>query len=73
MTKTELERITRLETELEHMSETVSNMARKVDAMHDLLLKARGAQWAFYGMAGLIGFATSKLGALSGWFGALPR
>ena len=73
MTKTELERITRLETELEHMSKDISAMSVKVDQMHTILSQAKGAQWAVLGMAGFMGFVASKVGEVAGWFGALPR
>ena len=73
MTKTELERITRLETELEHMSKDISTMSVKVDQMHSILSQAKGAQWAVIGMAGFMGFIASKAAELSSWFGALPR
>lgn len=73
MTKTDIERIARLEAELDHVTETMDKMAKKVDDVHELMLKARGAQWAFYGIAGLIGFATSKLGAFATWLPTLPR
>jgi hypothetical protein len=73
MTRTELERIARLETELEHMSRDISAMSVKVDQMHSILSQAKGAQWAVLGMAGFMGFIASKAGELAGWFGALPR
>jgi hypothetical protein len=73
MTKTELERITRLETELEHMGREITTMSAKVDQMHTVLMQAKGAQWAVLGMAAFMGFAASKLASMTAWFGALPR
>jgi hypothetical protein len=73
MTKTEIERITRLETELEHMSRDISAMSVKVDQMHNILSQAKGAQWAVLGMAAFMGFAASKMTEFAAWFGTLPR
>lgn len=41
------ERLVRLEMKVEHQSEKLENMADKVDEMHSVFLKARGAQWLF--------------------------
>ena len=70
MTKSDVERIAQLETEVEHMTEAVKSMAKKVDEMHAVLLQAKGPLCAFFTIAGVIGFATSKLSA---WIGAFPR
>lgn len=73
MTKSDVERIAKLETEIEHMSRDIAAMATKVDQMHGILMQAKGAQWAVLGMAGLMGFLASKAGELVGWIGVLPR
>lgn len=73
MTKTELERITRLETEMEHMAKAVTEMSVKVDQMHMVLMQAKGAQWAVLGMAAFMGFLASKATEVVAWLGALPR
>lgn len=73
MTRTEIERITKLETEIEHMGRDIAAMATKVDQMHGVLMQAKGAQWAVLGMAGLMGFLASKASDVATWIGALPR
>lgn len=73
MTKTEVERIAKLETEIEHMGRDIAAMAAKVDQMHGILMQAKGAQWAVLGMAGLMGFLASKATSVVEWVGALPR
>jgi hypothetical protein len=70
---TGLERIARLEAQFQHMNQTVDRMALRVDEMHSLLLKARGAQWVLIIVAATIGFVLSKLTIVSGWLGVLPR
>lgn len=41
------ERLIRLEMTVEHQSEKLDGMSAKVDEMHGVFLKARGAQWLF--------------------------
>ncbi len=53
------ERLIRLETESKHMAEDIKSMQRKVDAMHDLLMKAQGARWLLVGFATMGGAAAA--------------
>jgi tetrahydromethanopterin S-methyltransferase subunit G len=55
------ERLTALETDFEHMQTAVDEMSKKVTAVHDLLMQARGAKWAVIGLAMLGGAITGKL------------
>lgn len=57
MTQHERERLARLEERFDHMAEDVKSMSGKVDAMHDVLMAARGARWAVVVMASISGFA----------------
>lgn len=63
------ERIAVLETNQIHMRQQISEMAAKVDEMHELLLQAKGARYVVVFAAALGGFVASKLGALAGFFG----
>ncbi len=71
MTESEKERITRLETQIIHLSDAIERMTQKVDELHSMLNQARGAKWALLGAAGIAGFFGSKAGA---WFwSSLPK
>ncbi len=59
MTEDTRDRVIRLETKLEHVNEQLSDMQKKVNEMHDLLMRARGVQWVIIGMAAVAGFAAS--------------
>lgn len=61
------ERLVRLETKHEHMTEKVEAMAEKVDEMHELLLQARGVRWVIIAMATIGGFLASKIGTIIPW------
>lgn len=51
------ERMVRLEAEVEHMTDQVTDMQKKVNAMHDLLMQARGMRWMIVVLAAAGGFA----------------
>lgn len=72
MTRTEQERLAVLETEVKHLTGQVDDMSRKVTAMHDLLMQARGARWVIIAAAAVGGFVASKLPALASLF-PFPR
>jgi predicted esterase YcpF (UPF0227 family) len=61
------ERLVRLETKHENLTEKVDDMSEKVTEMHELLMQARGARWAIVGMASLGGFFAGKLAGLFPW------
>lgn len=73
MTSEELQRITRLEVELEHLKEKMEDTHEKVVEMHDLLTRARGAKWFIVGMAALAGYLASYAPKLSAIVGGLPK
>lgn len=71
MTESEKERIARLETRIEHLTDTIDKMAHKVDELHGIMQQAKGARWAILGAAGVAGFFGSKAGA---WiWNSLPK
>ena len=65
MTESEKERITRLETQIIHLSETIERLSGKVDTLNSKFSEARGAWFALVAVGTLAGFFGSKL---SGWF-----
>jgi hypothetical protein len=58
--RSEVERIATLEAEMRGMQDDVRETRKKVEAMHDLLMQAKGARWAIVALASLAGF-------LAGW------
>jgi hypothetical protein len=50
------ERLFVLEQRVGHIETTATVMGGKVDEMHDLLLKGKGARWAIIALAGVGGF-----------------
>lgn len=61
------ERLVRLETRHENLTDKVNVMAEKVDEMHEVLLQARGVRWLIIIMATVGGFLASKIGAVLPW------
>jgi hypothetical protein len=67
------ERITRLESAVEHMAETTNENHALLKQLNDAFQQARGAKWAFYAMAGGIGFLGGKGSALLAHLVGLPK
>ena len=67
------ERVARLETKVDHLSEALDKAITKVDEMHSVMMQAKGARWVLIAEASiagaLAGFAAKFTGLLSG----LPR
>ena len=67
------ERVARLETKVDHLSEALDKAITKVDEMHSVMMQAKGARWVLIAAASiagaLAGFAAKFTGLLSG----LPR
>lgn len=61
------ERLVRLETKHEHLTEKFEDMAGKVDEMHELLVQAKGVRWVIIAMATIGGFLASKIGTIIPW------
>jgi hypothetical protein len=53
------DRVIRLESEIEHITTQLNDMQQKVNAMHDLLMQAKGMRWLIIGMAAMAGFFAS--------------
>lgn len=61
------ERLVRLETKHELLTEKFEDMAGKVDEMHELLVQAKGVRWVIIAMAMIGGFLFSKIGTVIPW------
>lgn len=59
MTDDTRDMVIRLETEVEHIQVQLADMQEKVNAMHDLLMQAKGMRWLIVTMAAVAGFAAS--------------
>lgn len=53
------DRMIRLEADVDHITTKLDDMQTKVNAMHDLLMQARGMRWLIIGMAACAGFFAS--------------
>ena len=61
MTDDSRDRLIRLENEVEHLTEALMDVQKKVSVMHDLLMQAKGMRWLIVGMAAVAGFFASVL------------
>lgn len=53
------DRVIRMEAEIDHMQSQLTDMQKKVTAMHDLLMQAKGMRWLVMVMAAAAGVASS--------------
>ena len=53
-----------------HLSEKLDDTHQKVEEMHAILLRAKGARWVIVGMAGVAGMASGLVAKLMPWSGA---
>ena len=67
------ERLARLETKVEHLSQSLTDTHAKVTEMHELLLQAKGARWVIVGIAGVAGYVASYLPKVSALISGLPK
>ena len=61
MTDDTRDRLIRVESNMEHMEKQLTDMQRKVDAMYDLLMQARGMKWLIVAMAAIAGFVSATV------------
>ena len=73
MTDDTRDRLIKLESNFEHMAKAFDGMSTKVDEMHELLLKAKGAKWLLGGVALIAGWLGGKISVLLPWIAALPK
>jgi hypothetical protein len=67
------DRVIKLESDLQHLTNAVESMSAKVTAMHDLLNQAKGARWLILTAAAIGGFISAKLAAFVPWLSVTPR
>jgi hypothetical protein len=53
------DRVIRLEAQVDHLTSQLDDMQKKVNAMYDLLMQAKGMRWMIVGMAAVGGFLAS--------------
>jgi phosphoglycerate dehydrogenase-like enzyme len=70
---TDNERMAILETKVQHLSEQLEDTHKKVDAMYELLMQARGARWVIIGMAAIGGAVASIATTMITVGGSLPK
>lgn len=58
------DRMIRLESEVEYITAQLNDVQGKVNAMHDLLMQARGMRWLIVGMAATGGFLSAFVAKL---------
>jgi hypothetical protein len=59
MTDDTRDRVIRIETQLEHVTQQLADQQTKVNEMHDLLMQARGVRWMVITTAAIVGFLAS--------------
>lgn len=67
------DRTIKLEADVEHLTEKLVDVSKKVDEMHALLLQAKGARWAILATAAIGGFISAKMAAYLPWLSVAPR
>ena len=63
------ERIAVVEAHQRHLEKKIDHMAEQLTDVHEVLLKARGAQWLLISMAMFLGFLTANLRNVISFFG----
>lgn len=71
--ETNTTRIALLEQRADERDEQLAAIAGKVNAIHDLLMQAKGARWAVIAMASASGFVAGLVTKLTPFLPALPR
>jgi len=63
------ERVAVLEADKKHTDKKIDEMSAKLDEMHEIFMKAKGAQWVIFTAAAVGGFLAGKVGFLLSFFG----
>lgn len=67
------DRVIRLESQVQHLTEAVEKMTDEVAKLTNLLNQAKGAKWVIVGAASLGGFIAGKIGLLAPWISGVPK
>lgn len=67
------ERVARLETKVDHLSEALDKAVKKVDEMHGVMMQAKGARWVLIAAASIAGALAGFAAKFTGLIGGLPR
>lgn len=67
------ERVARLETKVDHLSEALDKAVTKLDEMHNVMMQAKGARWVLIAAASIAGALAGFAAKFMGLLGGLPR
>ncbi len=67
------ERVARLETKVDHLSEALDKAVTKVDEMHSVMMQAKGARWVLIAAASIAGALAGFAAKFTGLISGLPR
>lgn len=67
------ERVARLETKVDHLSDSLEKAVKKVDEMHGVMMQAKGARWVLIAAASIAGALAGFAAKFAGLIGGLPR
>lgn len=67
------ERVARLETKVDHLSESLSRVVTKLDEVHNVMMQAKGARWVLIAAASIAGALAGFAAKFTGLLGGLPR
>lgn len=73
MTEDTRDRLIKLESKVEHMSDTLDEVSTTVKELNTLLQQAKGAKWAIMGAAAIGGFVSAKVAAFIPWASLGPK
>ena len=67
------ERVARLETKVDHLSEALDKAVTKVDEMRGVMMQAKGARWVLIAAASIAGALAGFAAKFTGLISGLPR
>lgn len=73
MNADELQRLTRLEVQFEHLEEKLNDTHHKVVAIHDIITQAKGAKWVIVGTATIASAVTATIVKVLPFLASWPK
>ena len=67
------ERVARLETKVDNLSEALDKVITKVDEMYGVMMQAKGARWVLIAAASIAGALAGFAAKFTGLISGLPR